>query len=107
MVLAFFQTVSLPQDTEVAVRQQIEHIGVQQNKCVQAENCASDVHYHCDVDSKLITKETSVHQHRAKSYYFCDLCKKCFKSQSYISVQITESIIMLVMCVQSLELMCY
>jgi hypothetical protein len=107
VVHAFFQTVSLPQDTEVAVRQQIQHIAVPQNNCVQSERCASDVHYHCDVDSKLVAKETSVHRHKPESSYFCDLCKKSFKNHSYISVQITESIIILVMCVQTLELMCY
>jgi len=74
---------------------------------VQSERCASDVHYHCDVVSKLVTKETSVHQHKVESSYFCDWCKKSFKSQSYISIHITESIIILVMCAQSLELTCY
>jgi stress-induced morphogen len=104
---AFFKTVTLPQDTKVAVRGQIEHIAVPQNNCVQSERCASDVHYHCDVDSKLVTKEIRVHQHKAESSYFCDLCKKSFKSQSYISIQVSEDIIILVMCAQLLLLMCY
>jgi predicted SprT family Zn-dependent metalloprotease len=79
-----FQTVSLPQVAEDAVRQQIEHIAVPQINCEQSERCASDVHYHCDVDSKLVTKEISVQQHKVESSYFCDLCKKSLKSQIYI-----------------------
>lgn len=79
--MPFFQTVSLALDTEVAARQQIEHIAVPQNNCVQSERCASDVHYHCNVDNKFVTKETSVHQHKAKSSYFCDFCKKSLNSQ--------------------------
>jgi stress-induced morphogen len=74
---------------------------------VHSEWCASDVHYHCVVVSKLVTKETSVHQHKAESSYFCDWWKKSFKSQSYISIPITEGIIILVMCIQALELTCY
>ena len=86
MVNALFQTVSLPNNTEVTVRQKVEHITVQKKKRMPSERCTSDVHYHCVVDSKLVTKETNVNQHTAECSYFCDLCKKSYQSQSYLQV---------------------
>jgi uncharacterized Zn-finger protein len=44
------------------------------------------VHNLCDVDKNLVSGEGSVKGCKAECSYLCDVCKKSFKTKSYLQI---------------------